>query len=86
MPYAGIAPPVLRERYPGLPGPGDLAAANRMIILGDRDQFSPIAAAERYVAEIGATLEIIKGSDHFFYFREERVASLVADALGVGGI
>lgn len=83
LPYAGIAPPVLRERYPGLPGNGDLAPADRTIILGDRDQFSPVPAAERYAAEIDATLRILNGSDHFFYFREERVATVVAEAIGV---
>ena len=82
LPYAGIAPPVLRERYPGLPGRGDLASAPRTIILGDRDQFSPVPAAERYAAEIGADLKILKGSDHFFYFREERVAAMMAEAIG----
>jgi alpha/beta superfamily hydrolase len=81
--YAGIAPPVLRERYPGLPGAGDLAAARRTIIIGDRDQFSPLHAAERYADAIGATLTVLKGSDHFFYFREERVAALIETAIGV---
>lgn len=83
LPYAGIAPPVVRERFPGLPRNGDLAPADRMIILGDRDQFSPLAAAERYAAEIDAKLRVLSGSDHFFYFREERVAALVAEAIGV---
>ncbi len=83
LPYAGIAPPVLRERYPGLPGNGDLTPADRTIVLGDRDQFSPVAAAERYAAEIDATLRILTGSDHFFYFREERVAAVLAEAIGL---
>ncbi len=83
LPYAGIAPPVQRERYPDLPGRGDLAPAHRTIVLGDRDQFSPLQAAERYAAEIGAELRVLKGSDHFFYFREDRVAALVAEAIGV---
>lgn len=84
LPYGGIAPPVLRDRFPDLPGPGDLAPADRTIILGDRDQFSPVPAAERFAAEVGATLRIVRGSDHFFHFREERVASLLAEAIGAG--
>jgi len=76
--WVGIAPPVDRVGSPSLPTIADLAPAKRTLILGDRDQFATVEAMERYAAEIGADLRVLKGSDHFFYFREERVAEWVA--------
>jgi uncharacterized protein len=63
-PYAGIAPPVDSTRAPALPAP-------------DRDQFTSVDAISSYAATIGGTVEVLAGSDHFFYFREERVADIV---------
>jgi alpha/beta superfamily hydrolase len=83
LPYVGIAPPVTRDRYPGLPAGDELTPAPRTIILGDRDQFSTVAAATVFADEIGADLHVIRGSDHFFHFREDRVAELVAAGIGV---
>jgi alpha/beta superfamily hydrolase len=34
-----------------------------------------------YATSIDAHIEVLQGSDHFFYFREERVAAAVADGL-----
>ena len=64
-----------------LPDPTTLLPAARRIIIDDRNQFTSVADTEDYAAQIGASVHIFKGSDHFFYFREERVGDLVADAL-----
>lgn len=74
-PYCGIAPSVT-----DLPGPAELAPAERTIIMGERDQLIPFAEAEAYARSIGATFRPI-AADHFFYYREDRVAALVAEAL-----
>ena len=76
-PYAGIAPPVRTEYADRLPGPGDLAPARRLFILGDRDQFATVEELGDYAAAAGGSFEVLKGSDHFFYFREEGVAALL---------
>jgi alpha/beta superfamily hydrolase len=59
----------------------ELTLVLRMIIVGDRDQFTTVAAVEAYAASIGASVEVLQGSDHFFYFREARVGDHVAEAL-----
>jgi alpha/beta superfamily hydrolase len=76
-PYVGIAPPVVSDHSPALPSPAELAPASRTFILGDRDQFTTIDDLAAYARGIGAALEILKGSDHFFYFREEFLAQRV---------
>jgi len=81
LPWAGIAPPVGSDRTPPMPEPPELTPAPRMIIVGDRDQFTTVAAVEAYAASIGASVEVLQGSDHFFYFREARVGDHVAEAL-----
>ncbi len=82
LPYVGIAPPLSPGSFSGLPAQGEVAPAPRTFVFGDRDQFTSIAAADAYASSIGARLEIIKGSDHFFTFREERVAAIIAGAIG----
>ena len=79
--YAGIAPPVSSDLTARLPAPDNLATAPRTFIIGDRDQLVSPRDLDRYTRSIGAKLEILPGSDHFFYFREDRVAGIVADAL-----
>jgi len=81
LPWVGIAPPINSSRSRPLPNGTELAPAPRTVILGDRDQFATVADSEAYVDSIGAQLHVLSGSDHFFYFREERVASLVAAGL-----
>ena len=81
LPYVGIAPPVASARTPTLPSAHELAPTHRTFIVGDRDQFVMTEELERYAGSIGAHLEVFAGSDHFFYFREERVAAAVADGL-----
>ncbi len=80
-PYVGIAPPVQSDRSPALPPPADLMPAPRRFIIGDRDQFCTVEQIETYADSIGASVEVLNGSDHFFYFREERVATAVSDHL-----
>jgi hypothetical protein len=81
-PYAGIAPPVASEHAPPLPAPGDLLAAPRTFVIGDRDQFTAVGDLERYAGTIDASVEVLAGSDHFFHFREDKVAGIAAAALG----
>lgn len=85
-PYAGVAPPVRLEPSMALPEPEDLAPARRLFVLGDRDQFCAVADLETYANSIGARLEVMAGSDHFFVFRDVAVGRSIADhLLGVGG-
>jgi alpha/beta superfamily hydrolase len=77
--YVGIAPGTNQR----LPEPEELMPVRRTIIIGDRDQLvSPDVVAD-YANRAGATLHVLKGSDHFFYFREQKVACLVAAGLGL---
>jgi len=78
VPWAGIAPPVTGVSSPALPL--RLPAAPRTFILGDRDQFTTVAETEAYIGQVSGRLHVIKGSDHFFYFREEVVTDLMAQA------
>jgi alpha/beta superfamily hydrolase len=81
LPWVGIAPPINSSRSLPLPTAAELPPASRTVILGDRDQFATVEASETYADSIDAELHILKGSDHFFYFREEKVAELVAGGL-----
>lgn len=80
VPWAGIAPPVRSDRTPELPLA--LPQAPRAFILGDRDQFASVDDVRAYVDTVSGELHVIEGSDHFFYFREEMVAELIAKAFG----
>ena len=75
--YVGIAPPVSNELVPALPA--ELPVARRLFILGDRDQFVTADELNAYAESIDAAVEVLPGSDHFFYFREQQVGELVAD-------
>lgn len=79
--WVGVATPVGSSRSRPMPDPGSLVEARRTMILGDRDQFSAVDDTRTYADSIGAELEVLPGSDHFFYFREERVSQLVAAGL-----
>ena len=80
LPWVGIAPPVMRDGVARLPPPDALVAAHRTFIIGDRDQFVTVDQIQDYASEIGAEVHLLRGSDHFF-FREARVADVVATAL-----
>ncbi len=80
VPWVGIAPPVTSDRTPDLPT-GDTGRGRTAIVVGDRDQFVSPTELAAYAAGVGAELHVMPGSDHFFYFREERLADLVADGL-----
>lgn len=81
MPYVGIAPPVKSDLTPPLPDARALSPARRKFILGDRDQFVTVEALTAYADDIGAEIEILKASDHFFYFREHKVTQAIIDFL-----
>ncbi len=72
--WVGIAPPVGLFELPTA-----LEPAKRTIIIGDRDQFVTVAEVEAYGRSIGARVEVLSGSDHFFTFRHERVAEIMAE-------
>ena len=84
-PYVGIAPPVLSEYMRSPPSGSELAQARRLFIVGDRDQFVTVDDLQSYASSIGATVHVIPGSDHFFYFREDRVAAAITDFLSTEG-
>jgi alpha/beta superfamily hydrolase len=77
-PFAGIAPPVQMTGGLPLPAPEALAPARRLLVIGDRDQLVSPEEVRAYAAEIGAAFEVVAGSDHFFHFREQKVAGLLA--------
>lgn len=81
--YAGIAPPVWFPDHRGrlLPEPEELQPADRLFVLGDRDQFATTDDLQAYTDSIGARLHVLKGSDHFFFFREDVVAELLCGFL-----
>jgi len=78
LPWVGIAPGIRPYRDSTAPDPTQLYPADRLIIIGDRDQFSSLHAMEQFAHRANAQLEVLRGSDHFFYHREELVGSLVA--------
>lgn len=75
-PFAGIAAAISLA-----PDADELKPARRSFLIGDRDQFVSISEMEGYASDIGARVVVMKGSDHFFYFREERVADFVFESL-----
>lgn len=80
--WAGIAPGIRPYRGAAPPDVTRLAAAARLIVHGDRDQFANANDITQYAAAIGARLELLAGSDHFFHFREQVVGALVAAHFG----
>ncbi len=78
-PFVGIAPPVDSSYMQSPPSESELAKARRLFILGDHDQFIAVKDLESYASSISANMEVILGSDHFFFFREDRVAALMAE-------
>jgi alpha/beta superfamily hydrolase len=81
--YVGIAPGAGRAGHQRLPDPAALPPARRTFIVGDRDQLIPVDELVSYARRCGAHLEVIAGSDHFFYFREQAVAGILATGLGI---
>lgn len=76
-PYAGIALPIGMYAHPH-----HLEPANRTLIVGDRDQFASVDATVEYGEEIGAKVEVLAGSDHFFVFRHNRVTEILVQTFG----
>ena len=81
--YVGIAPGVGPGASQRLPNPESLHAVPRTFIVGDRDQLVAPEMVLDYAERAGATVHLLKGSDHFFYFREQKVACLLAAGLGL---
>lgn len=86
LPYVGIALPVSAGITTSLPGPDQLEPGPRSVILGGRDQYTSVADMRRYTESIDATLHIIPESDHFFSFRAERIAVLIAEEASRDGV
>lgn len=82
LPWAGIAPGIRSYRGATPVDPGDLRPAARLIVMGDRDQFATLEEMRRYAADLGARIEVLEGSDHFFWFKEHEVGSLLAAHFG----
>jgi uncharacterized protein len=76
--FVGIAPPADAGLTPGLPAPERLAPARRLFVIGDRDQFTAVDDLQQYATRAGAAVQVLSGSDHFFYGRERRVADAAA--------
>lgn len=81
LPWVGIAPGIRSYRGAAVPDTTRLDPAPRLIIVGDRDQFADPADMQRFADGMDARLEVLRGSDHFFYFRYDRVAALVVTHL-----
>jgi hypothetical protein len=79
--YAGVAPPVWFPDARGvlLPEPSGLAPADRLFVIGDRDQYTRVDDLRAYAESIDARLEVLPGSDHFFYFREAVVGKALVE-------
>lgn len=73
---------VPRVSVPEPPGAERLAALGRptLFVAGDGDAFCPASDLRELAGWIpGSRVEILAGTDHFFWKREREVASLVAD-------
>lgn len=75
-PYCGIAPSVS-----DMPGAGQLEDTHRTIVMGERDQLIDFQESRSYADSIAAQFVPVS-ADHFFYYREDRVAGHVIHALG----
>lgn len=78
QPLAAIAPPTRLRPGVLLPDPASLAPARRLLLVGSRDQFTDPDQLRAYAAAAGAELQVLPGSDHFFFARERRVGEAVA--------
>jgi len=81
--YVGIAPGMGPNSRVKPPEPETLLAVPRTFIIGDRDQLVPPDLVIDYAKRAKASIHVLKGSDHFFYFREQKVACLVQAGLGL---
>lgn len=81
IPYVGIAPPVSGPLTPRLPEPSTLAPAQRLFIIGARDQFVAVQDLEEYATSIDASVVIYPSADHFFVFKHDTLAHDVVAAI-----
>ena len=82
--WVGIAAPIRSALTPPLPPRSALPDAGRTFIIGDRDQFISVEETQTYATSVDGTVRVVKGSDHFFYFRHDRVGALVVEAVRGG--
>lgn len=82
----GIAPPIGITGGLALPAPAALPPADRLFVVGDRDQLTAVEELRAYAAACGARLEVVPGADHFFHFRDLQVAGLLTDHLTEEGV
>jgi hypothetical protein len=80
-PYVGVAPALSYDPSLRMPTSDELPPAQRLFILGDRDQFCSVDELTAYAADISAELEVFPGSDHFFVFRDVGLGNRIADFL-----
>lgn len=80
-----IAPPLVAYRWEGHAGRVAASTADRHYIVGDNDQFCPLAALEMFAAAISEedarNIHILSDADHFLIGREGEVARLVSSIL-----
>ena len=77
--YVGIAPALRLGSGPRVvPAAGALTPADRLFVIGGKDQYTATRDLELYAGEIGARVAVLPGSDHFFYFRHDHLAQLAA--------
>ena len=55
------------------------------VFLGDNDDFCDVAEAQELARELGASLQIFEGADHFFLKSRRKLAEAVLPFLGQGG-
>lgn len=70
---------------PPVPGPSELAACRRPVLLlaGEEDRLCPASDLRALAARLPtAEVEIVAGTDHFFWRREREVADLVGAFAG----
>lgn len=84
IPYVGIAPPTDSVLTPKLPVLDQLAPAERLFIVGNRDQFVDADELEEYATGIDASIIRYETADHFFIFRHDRLAADVVSFLSSG--
>lgn len=85
--FVAVAPPLIAYDWQGMAGELALSEARQYYIAGDEDQFCPAGDLRDFAREVSAgdedRVRLLAGADHFLFGREEEVAALVIDSLGV---
>jgi hypothetical protein len=72
-----ISPPLGMMKF----DPEGLKGKVGLIVCGDNDPFCPAAAVEVFCKDLGCSLEIIAGADHFFFGMEQKISSRISGYL-----